>query len=86
LEVYLGDYPERKEVMDPDAAWNELGAALRANDLETARDYAGSLLTWLDGGGFPPHDLNEADIDDEARCFAVRRRCLAVLNGTTHGG
>ncbi len=72
--------------MDPDTAWNELRSALRANDRDAACEYAAALLSWLDGGGFPPSDLDRADLDDEAACFEVRRTCLAVLGGQAVGG
>lgn len=72
--------------MDPDTAWNELRTALAANDRAAACEYAAALLHWLDGGGFPPSDLEATDLDDEAACFAVRRTCLAVLDGQAVGG
>lgn len=71
--------------MDPDVAWQELRAAMSAQDDEAAREWAANLLEWLDGGGFPPQALEPSDLDDETRRFAVRRTCLAVLHGTAGG-
>ena len=71
--------------MDPDAEWNDLRAAMCANDLTAAREHAAALLIWLDGGGFLPH-IDSAELDDEAVRFAVGRSCLAVLSGPAVGG
>jgi hypothetical protein len=71
--------------MVPDAEWNDLRAAMSPNDLMAARDHAAALLTWLDGGGFPPH-VDLPDLDDEAVRFEVGRSCLAILSGPAAGG
>ena len=40
--------------MDPQATWEQLQSAVQAEDWETTRERAQSLLDWLARGGFPP--------------------------------
>lgn len=72
--------------MDPDTAWNELRRAIRDNDVDAASEYAAALLDWLDGGGFPPSDLDGEEWVATDACCAVRRVCLAVLADQAAGG
>jgi len=71
---------------DPDTLWQELRSALRAKNVPVACEYAGALLNWLDGGGSLPADVAASESDDETRCCAVRRLCLAVLTRPQTGG
>ncbi len=40
--------------MDPQTTWEQLQSAVQAEDWETTRERAQSLLDWLARGGFPP--------------------------------
>ena len=65
--------------MDPQAAWDQLQEAFRISDWEAVREFAQSLLDWLDRGGFSPV-TSEGNRNDPARQRAiVIRFCNSVL-------
>jgi len=49
--------------MDPTTTYLEIFEAMKAKDLETARERALGLKTWLGKGGFYPPNYSQTEID-----------------------
>jgi len=48
--------------MDPDAALDELFAAIVGHDWNQVNELSEALLTWLQKGGFPPQTLGPKEL------------------------
>jgi hypothetical protein len=71
---------QRKEnLMDPQAAWDQLLAAYAAGDWDILEERATDLIGWLDRGGFPPTILNQTDLDPDWNRALARAGCLHAL-------
>lgn len=68
--------------MDPQATWNDLLAALAAQDLPAAQELAASLSEWLRRGGFPPLTLPDIPNGDSLHHLIAHAVCDHVLRST----
>lgn len=68
--------------MDPQATWNDLLAALAAQDLSAAQESAEYLAEWLRRGGFPPLTLTAVPRGDALHRLIALAVCDHVLHPT----
>lgn len=66
--------------MDPQAAWDQLFAAVADGDWDLTEELATGLLAWLGRGGFPPTIVQQTHRDDEWNRVLARAGCLHALN------
>jgi hypothetical protein len=79
LKRFSSTAQAKETIMDPNSLWQELCAALRAQDAESASDRAAQLLYWLEDGGSPPQLIQPDDLNQAARWKVARQFCLSVL-------
>ena len=71
--------------MDPQTAWEQLRSAVLAEDWETTRERAQSLLDWLARGGFPPvTSAQDAVVSNKHRDVAMEF-CHSALRRAADG-
>lgn len=68
--------------MDPQATWNDLLAALAAQDVSAAQEPAESLSEWLRRGGFPPATLVGIPPGDSLHRLVACAVCDYVFRST----
>jgi hypothetical protein len=63
--------------MDPNAAWQEIAAAIEADDCHRAAELAEDLLGWLNRKGFPPKVTGNVAFDR----IVVHATCSRLVTG-----
>ena len=74
--------------MDPQAAWEDLLAALGEQDWDHVKDLAEGLLRWLRADGFPPRAITGSDLgpdwDREIASAGCRFALALAREGVAH--
>ncbi|HUY33174.1 MAG TPA: hypothetical protein VMV69_10360 [Pirellulales bacterium] len=72
--------------MDPQTTWECLLDAYADGDWPTATEHAEALITWLEGGGFPPQTMEARQLrPDLERAIAIAA-CQLALEKAAQGG
>ncbi len=66
--------------MDPQAAWQQMVAAVASSDWEEAAEYADALQQWLHRGGFAPQTLLGHEMPSEWNHEVALAACWFVLS------
>ena len=68
--------------MDPQQTWTDMLDALKQNDHEEAKEFAGAILEWLGKGGFPPSVVGDKSLGADWHRTIAAVICRSVVSRT----